>query len=215
MRGNDQSTTDTRRRALLLAGAALGLGAAATGCATGPTLQDSWRDPDFKGPPLRKVLVVGISRSDTQRRIFEDTFTAGLVAMGSNGSVSYQLLPETGAIPEGRIQEAARKIGADALLTARVLRVEQRISVTPGQPLPMRSGFNRGFNSWYGSAWATTPPDVRQYELVTIESSLWDLRTDRVVWTGTSQTTQTSNVERLSDQLAKLLVGQMKTDGVL
>lgn len=205
-----------RRRALLLAGVGLGLVATA-GCATGPTLSESWRDPEFKGPPLRKLLVVGVSRSDTQRRIFEDTFTQGLVAMGSNGVVSYQLLPDTGALPDGRVQEAAKKAGADGLLTARVLRVEQRISVTPGQPMPMRggAGFNRGFNNWYGSAWATTPSDVRQYEVVTIESTLWDLRTDRVVWTGTSQTTQTSNIERLSDQLAKLLVGQMKNDGVL
>ena len=205
-----------RRRGLLLAGVALGLVATA-GCATGPTLSESWRDPEFKGPPLRKLLVVGVSRSDTQRRIFEDTFTQGLVAMGSNGVVSYQLLPDTGALQDGRIQEAAKKAGADGLLTARVLRVEQRISVTPGQPMPMRggAGFGRGFNNWYGSAWATTPSDVRQYEVVTIESTLWDLRTDRVVWTGTSQTTQTSNIERLSDQLATLLVGQMKNDGVL
>jgi hypothetical protein len=205
-----------QRRTLLIASAALSV-VATTGCATGPTLSDSWRDPEFKGPPLRKVLVVGVSRSDTQRRIFEDTFTQGLVSMGSNGVVSYQLLPETGALPDGRIQQAAAQAGADGLLTARVLRVEQRISVIPGQPMPMRggAGFGRGFNSWYGSAWATTPSDIRQYEVVTIESTLWDLRNDRVIWTGTSQTTQTSNIERLSEQLAKLLVGQMKNDGVL
>ena len=206
----------SRRRALLVGSVALGLVVTA-GCATGPTLSDSWRDPEFKGPPLRKLLVVGVSRSDTHRRIFEDGFAAGLVAQGSNGSASYQLLPETGVIPEGRIQEAAKKVGADGLLTARVLRVEQRVSVTPGSTMPMHggAGFGRGFNSWYGSTWVTTPPDVRQYEVVTIESTLWDLRTDRVVWTGTSQTTQTSDIERLTEGLAKLLIGQMKTDGVL
>jgi hypothetical protein len=191
-----------QRRALLLAGAALGVGTT-VGCASGPTLSNSWRDPEFKGPPLRKLLVVGVSRSDTHRRVFEDGFAAGLVAMGSNGTSSYRLIPETG------------KVGADGLLTARVLRVEQRVSVTPGAPMPMHAGFGRGFNSWYGNTWVSTPPDVRQYEVVTIESTLWDLRADRVIWTGTSQTTQTSNIERLTEGLAKLLIGQMKNDGVL
>ncbi|MEN9545209.1 MAG: hypothetical protein RLZZ598_2042 [Pseudomonadota bacterium] len=198
----------------------LGTGALAlvllAGCASGPTLSSSWRDPEFQGPPLQKVLVVGVSRSDTQRRLFEDGFAQGLRNGGSNGVPSYPLLPENGVIPDARLQEAVKKVGADAVLTARVLSREQRISVVPASPMMMGPPLGRGFHGWYGSAWMMTPPpDVIQYDVVTIEVTLWNMKTDRVVWTATAQTTRIDNLPRLTEQLAVLLLAQMKADGVL
>src|SRR5690606_39438338 len=50
-------------------------------CAT-THLKDSWKDPQFSGAPFRNVLVIGISRSDANRRLFEDGFVQALRAAG-------------------------------------------------------------------------------------------------------------------------------------
>ncbi|RZT94961.1 hypothetical protein [Rivibacter subsaxonicus] len=199
----------------LMPGAAATSLALLAGCASGPTLNSSWRDPEFKGPPLQKVLVIGVSRSETQRRIFEDGFAQGLRKAGSNGVASHPLLPESGVIPDARIQEAVKQAGADAVMTTRVLSREQRINVVPGAPM-MGPPMGRGFHGWYGSAWMMAPPpDVIQYDVVTIETTLWDVKRDRVVWTATTQTTRVDNLPGQTEQLAALLVPKMKADGVL
>ena len=46
--------------------------AAATLAACASTsLRDSWSDPGFTGGPFRKVMVVGVSSTPVNRRVFE------------------------------------------------------------------------------------------------------------------------------------------------
>jgi len=39
-----------------------------SGCVN-TSLIDRWRDPSYTGPPLHKVLVVGVQRDDGRRRL--------------------------------------------------------------------------------------------------------------------------------------------------
>jgi len=57
------------------------------------TLKNSWRDPDYKGPPLKKIMVVGVSKQAATRRIYEDQFVAQLKAAGVDGVQSYLFIP--------------------------------------------------------------------------------------------------------------------------
>lgn len=184
-------------------------------CTSTPKLTNSWRDPQFAGPKPAKLMVLGISRSDVHRRVFEDGFSNALRAAGVGGVPAYSELPEQGVIPDERIQAAVKKTGADAVLTARVIRVDRQIDVRPGMA-PMPYGpYGRGFYGWYGSAWTMSQPDIVQYDVVTIESTLWDMRSGKIVWSGTSETTQSSDVAKLTEGLAQVLIGKMKADSVL
>ena len=184
-------------------------------CASTPKLTASWRDPQFSGPPPAKLMVLGISRSDVHRRVFEDGFANALRSAGVGSIAAYTELPEQGVIPDERIQAAVKKSGADAVLTARVIRVDRQVDIRPGMA-PMPYGpYGRGFYGWYGSAWSMSQPDIVQYDVVTIESTLWDMRSGKIVWSGTSETTQASDVAKLTEGLAQVLIGQMKTDRVL
>ena len=191
----------------LLAGAAL-----LAACAT-TQLKDSWKDPAFKGPSLKQVLVVGVSRSDANRRIFEDGFARALQAAGVGATPSYPVLPEQGTIPNARLEEAVVKTKADGVLVTRVLRVRRDVNVSPGYAAP--GFYGRGYRGYYGGAWTTMPPDVNIYEVLTIESTLWDMRTDKPVWSGTSEVTEPKNVATATDELAKVLIAKMKADGVI
>ncbi|HYE34514.1 hypothetical protein [Methylocaldum sp.] len=85
-------------------------------------LKNSWKDPQFNDVPFRNVLVIGVSRSDANRRMFEDGLIQALRASGTEASASYSLLPEQGPLPKERIKQAVAKTGADSVLVTRVLR---------------------------------------------------------------------------------------------
>ena len=176
-------------------------------------LKGSWKDPAFSGPPLQKLLVVGAFKSDLNRRVFEDAFAGALTAAKTAAEVSYRELPESGAIANERVQAAAKNAGADAVLVTRLMRVRRDVSVTPSY---MGPGFyGAGFGGYYGAAYAYGPPDVNVYDVLTIESTLWNMRNDKPVWSGTSEVTAPSNISEASKELAGVLIARMKADGVI
>ena len=73
-----------RRVALILGAAWL------AGCAAPTVLNTQWANPQFVGkPPIRSILVMGITKDPTNRRIFEDQMVAQLQANG----VQFSRLP--------------------------------------------------------------------------------------------------------------------------
>lgn len=171
------------------------------------SVTNQWRDPSWTGPPASSVVVVGISRSDTMRRVFEDTFAQQLQAAGVQAAASYTQIPpgNGGAV---RLKDLVKGTGAQAVLVTRVERVQQKISVTQSGP------YYGGFYGWYGGAWASTP-DVNQYEVVTLETSVWDARSEKLIWTVTTENVATSNIPKTSTQLAETLIPKMRADGIL
>jgi hypothetical protein len=175
-------------------------------------VKDSWKDPAFTGPPVKKVMVIGVSKSDANRRIFEDGFSRAMQAAGVNAVPAYPSLPESGAISNERIMAAVRQAGVDAVLVTQVLRVKRNVDVMPGYAGP--GFYGRGFRGYYGGAWAATP-DVNVYDVMTIESTLWNISTDKPLWSGTTEMDEPKSVAAATDELAKVLVTKMKGDGVI
>jgi hypothetical protein len=177
-------------------------------CAT-THLKDSWKDPQFSGAPFRNVLVIGISRSDANRRLFEDGFVQALRAAGIEASASYPLLPEEGQLPKERIEQAVARTGADSVLVTRVLRVQHKVDVSPSYVGP-----GPGFYGWYGASWEAAP-EIYSYDVMTIESTLWDIKREKAVWSGISESIDPEDVAKVTRELAKELIAKMKEDKVL
>ncbi|WP_243047751.1 hypothetical protein [Dyella sp. RRB7] len=176
-------------------------------CATNVSITNQWKDPSWPGPPASNVVVVGISRSDTIRHVFEDTFSQQLQAAGIQAAPSYTQIPPGNAGAVG-LRDLVKASGATAVLVTRVERVEQKISVSPGGPM------YGGFYGWYGGAWAATP-DVTQYDVVTLETSVWDPRSEKLVWTVTTQAVARKNIPKATMELAQTLIPKLKADGIL
>jgi len=170
------------------------------------SVSNQWKDPSWTGPPASNVLVMGITKSDTYRHVFEDTFVHQLQAVGVQAEPSYSQIPS--GVAAEKLSDVVRATGAQVILTTRVQRVEQRLSVTPSGPAW------GGFYGWYGGAWASSP-DVTQYDAVTLETTVWDAGTQKVIWTATSEGVGTNNIPQASQDLAKTLIPKLKADGVI
>ena len=89
-----------RQSRVCLLGAAILMLAA---CAS-TTLTNSWRDPAYKGPLLKKVMVMAVSTQPSVRRVFEDEFVSELKAAGVEATASYTLIGQDGKADEATCQ---------------------------------------------------------------------------------------------------------------
>ncbi len=109
--------------------------AAATfaGCTSYTQMNGAWVNPEAgRRAPANNVLVIGINRDSTVRRIYEDAIVAQFAARGIQSQPSYKLLPELGPVPPPDIEMTVRSAGVDAVLVSRTVRVSTDIRVTPG-----------------------------------------------------------------------------------
>jgi len=185
-------------------------------CAT-TTLDGSWTRPEFSGKRLQgPVLVVGVARDDTVRRVYEDEMAVRLGARGVRVLRSYELVP--GALQDdsvGRLQQAARKAGATHMLSTAVIGQEREAFVYQD---PWIYGGWGGYRGWYGSYWGMAYPvrtDVRVYKTYIAQTALTDVTTDRIDWTARTRTTAPTDVEQETRAFVDVIIGALDKAGLL
>ena len=207
---------------LLLVGTVLLL----TACAT-TSMVDTWRDPNYKGKAFRNFLVVGITKDPGVRRVFEDIFTAELRNRGLQATASYTVTPPDQPVTKDLLTEAVKETGADAVVTTRVVNIQQQTSVTPGYvdtygagpgPYPYAYPYmypQRDLYTYYGASQVIQPPTVQTYEVATLETVLFDVADASMVWSGTSTTFETNQTVTVSKDLSKLIIQSLAKAGLI
>ena len=197
-----------------------------TACAT-TSMVDTWRDPNYKGKAFRNFLVVGITKDPGVRRVFEDIFTAELRNRGLQATASYTVTPPDQPVTKDLLTEAVKKTGADAVVTTRVVNIQQQTSVTPGYvdtygagpgPYPYAYPYmypQRDLYTYYGASQVIQPPTVQTYEVATLETVLFDVADASMVWSGTSTTFETNQTVTVSKDLSKLIIQSLVKAGLI
>jgi hypothetical protein len=164
------------------------------GCSATSPIVSEWRNPAYTSGSFKRIMVGGLGGEISVRRNFEDEFVAQLRAAGVDALPSYRFIPEDEKIDESKLKQGAQKAGADGLLFARLVKVEQKSQYGPSY-LPYTSfgifGSHVGA-SWHGLGGA---PRVYRYNEYVSETTLYDLGKNDVVWTGTIKTTEPENVK--------------------
>ena len=181
------------------------------------TVDGTWTRPEFAGQRIDgSVLVVGVARDETVRRIYEDDMAAKLAARGIGATRSYEVVP--GALDgEGpdRLLQAARAAGARYLLSTAVIGVdvEQAVYADPwGYP-----GFV-GYRGWYGAYWGMAWPgyaQVRTYPVYVAQTALVRVDADRLEWVARTRTTAPGNVGGETRAFVDVILGAMAADGLV
>ena len=177
------------------------------GCAS-TTLQSTWMDPGYRGGPFKRFLVVGLSARDvTARRVLEDVVVHKLKAGGVEALLGWQFLASNGPADEAAFTAAVAKSGADAMLMVRLIAVETQTTVWP--PMGPRFGWYGYYSGWYAY------PEVTQSQIAVVETTLFDVRSQRVVWSATSETINPTNVQKDAPVFADVILGALRKDGFL
>jgi len=181
------------------------------------TVDGTWTRPEMAGQRIEgPVLVVGVARDETVRRIYEDDMVAKLAARGVKAMRSYEVVPGAldGEGPE-RLLKAARAASARYLLSTAVIGVdvEQTVYTDPWA----YPGFV-GYRGWYGAYWGMAWPayaQVRTYPVYIAQTALTRADPDRVEWVARTRTTAPGNIESETRAFVDVILGAMARDGLL
>jgi hypothetical protein len=181
-----------------------------TGCAS-TTLQSTWRDPAYTGGAFKRVFVLALSTRDvTARRVIEDVLVAKLAAGGVEAVPAWQSLPGDGPVPESALTAAVTASRADGMLMVRLLGVDTQLTVWPPPLGPgPRFGWYGAYSGWYAY------PQVTQTQTAVVETTLFDVRSQRIVWSATSETMNPTGVQRDAPGFADVILASLRKDGFL
>ena len=184
-----------------------------TGCAS-TSFKSVWKDP-AAGPVEitgKKVVTVLVSDRRAARLGAEDAFARYLNSLGARATPSFQVLA-----PEATKEEAKAKLEADGFDAAVVMRVtdkEKEIYSTPGMYAPYAYGGYWGRGWGYGMTYATAP-EIRTDTKIYVETLVYSLNNDKLVWAGVSETTNPSDVDSFATEVATKAIEEMKKSGLL
>jgi len=209
---------------LLLACACCALAGCASGGAPPPpkhVFETTYQDPDAKPMQVRgaKVVAAVMIKDPAARRRAEDTLAKEITALGGQGIPMYSISADTAVSKEGesKTRAAVEAVGATGLVVMRPVDVNHRTTAT--QTVSSDDMYGGYWGGYYGIGWADPwvdkAPDTRVDIVVTVETFVFSLPQNKLVWTGTSATTNPKNAEKLVHQLATDGVKELRNLGLL
>ena len=207
-------TTLFRATAALVATVVIAL----SGCQS-TSIQSAWFDSAYSGGPMKKIDVVGIGSNVANRRVFEDIFAQKLHAAGVEGVPGYTVMPDEARVAEAPFSNAIERSGAQGLLLVRLLGVDTKTQVSttvvPGGAWGPGYGPGYGpYGGFYGPAWVPVT-QVSQYDVASVEVSLYDTKTRRLIWSATTQTMNPQSVAQETPGFADLIIRQLVARGLI
>lgn len=190
---------------------------ALAGCAT-TSFTSTWKSPDA-GPlqwkPGDKVVALVIAKQEAIRRSGEANLADALDRAGLQGVPAYSLTTGGDLGDEADAKRVIDASGAVAAVVMRPLGKEKEISTTPTYyGSPSYGGFYGGYYRYgWGGAWGGY--EVRTDTYVFIETLIYDLRSNKLVWAGQSKTMNPQDVEGTVNELAKAVGKELRAAGLL
>jgi hypothetical protein len=165
-------------------------------CAT-TELTAVWRDQSYNGVP-QKVLVYGVLKNPTNRRIIEDEFVGHLASRGVKAVAGYTVFPGEDLVKKEAMEEKLKAMGFDTLLLTQLTGTKTEQVQVPGtvtyqatspgtyQPLPYYNTWPNYYNSGYTAVY--TPSYTAEEKYVMAEANLYDVATEKLIWTASTAT---------------------------
>jgi hypothetical protein len=187
-----------------------GLAACALACAS-TQLKDSWRNPDAGPLRFHKVVVLAISDNATLRRSIEDE----LVKQAKQGEVvpGYSFIPDADLRNTEKVRELVKARGFDGAFVFVLEGVEKQQSYLPaGYTVP-------GYSLWgyYGYGWsaAIDPINVRTDTYVMVETRVYSVLDEQLVWAGRSETLNPGSVHELVQDVVQAVGEELRHQGLI
>jgi hypothetical protein len=163
---------------------------------------------------LKKILVVALFQDETSRRKVEDQVVGYFYG---KGVASYDYLDKSiSKKNEDAIREKIKNDGFDGALTIRLLDVDKENVYFRGD-LSMYPPYYNNFSSYYFRNWSyyANPGYYLNTKIYTVETNVFSIKEDKIIWTGITKTTDPSGVVKMTDEIGKAVFNEMVKQGFI
>ncbi len=188
-------------------------GALILGGCVNTSLIDRWKDPGFSGPPLHKVLVVGVQKDDGRRRLWEDGMVAALTHGGVQATASYVVFPNKAPSADELATTAGRE-GFDGVLASHFVGASQRSYWMPGYA-GVGYGWRWRYYGYWDAAYAGGYVETEHRADYQTDVFTVDRTGGKLIWTGITRSVDLSSTRSITDDISRVLVPELTKQGIL
>lgn len=194
---------------------------AAAACST-TRLMSSWKAPDtgplnFAG---KKIVALIISNNEARRREAEDSLARALSARGVQGVAAYMLVPPAETSDREKAKKRLQEAGVEGIVAMRVAGENTELKYVPGAPYSSamwNHPYYSSFWGYYGWGWdaVSSPGYLKTDTVVTVETLIYSLSKDKLLWAAMSETTNPGNVDSAIKALVNEIAKRLKYEGLI
>jgi hypothetical protein len=201
-------------RAGLVASVAMG----AAACAA-TTFNSSWKAPgaeplNFKG---KKVAALVMAQEGV-RFGAEDALAREITKQGAVGIAAYSLIPKELTKDKDKAKEFLEKAQIAGVVAMKVVGKDQQVTSSPatyyGSPYYSSFWGGGGFYAW-GWGGVYDPGYVRTDTVVAVQTLVFSMAQDKLVWAGQTQTTNPEKVGPFIQDLTDKVAAELKKQGLI
>ena len=198
-------------------------GALAVSACGSTTFNTTWKAPDaqpMQVEPGDKILAMVISQNEATRRGAETALAAELTGRGAEGVPAHSVIPDDAIQDQEKAKPYIEKTGAKYAIIMRATGRDKEVSSTPtmgGYYGPGWGGYGGFYGGFYGYGWggAYGGSQIRTDTIVFVETLVYDLTSDEMIWAGQSETMNPSKAESMIKELVDEAGKEMRKQGVL
>ena len=180
---------------------------------TTSTIPATWRNPEYTGQPFSELFVMGVGRNEAYRRLYEDSMVRALETEGVSAEASWVRFPDSGKLDKAEVLVAVSEGGFDAVVIARLLRVDDQVVYVPGKPPTSSDEYMSGYDEAY--AVKSDPGHYRTDRTYSVETAVYSIRDKLLVWVVRSETVNPESVEQIIDIVSSSVAKKMNAEGLL
>ncbi len=178
-----------------------------TACGESTRFVNTWSDPaarpiDWTG---QKVGAFVLSSRDSIRLGAEESLAREWTSRGAQRMAGYTIVPKEVTRDQDRAKELLSRAGVVGAVVMRVVGQNQEISSSP-ETVWYTGSYDPSFWGYWGYGWTTMyqPGAIRSDTIVSIETLLYSVEEDKLLWAGLRKTTNPETIpnfinERVSE----------------
>ncbi|MGB5748866.1 MAG: hypothetical protein WBM69_17930 [Desulfobacterales bacterium] len=167
-------------------------------------------DEAYTGNPVSDILVIAITGNEHNRRSFEKKFVAQLKSVGVDAVSSEEAIPMPAnlEIKKEMILNAVNQYKNDAVIITHLIGKEEKDVYT-------RSGSaHRGFYGFYHSRYSD-PGYSSTSTTVRLETNLYDVKTEKLIWSGKSETWSKDSKDKIINDVIKAVIKNLQKNKII
>jgi len=205
----------TRRSLASALALVFGLGLSASAATK---ILNSWADPNAGKLKFKKVLAIVVTKDGSLRRTAEDELCRN---MPKTPCVrGYEVLPGDEALDKAKASAKIKDGGFDGVVVMRALPGQEAVSHEAGAAQPTYYWTFWTYYDYWGTSWgvpyiAANTSYTKTQTYVRLDTNLYDMSTEKLVWSGSTQTKNPDSAREVVRDVAKTVGKDLKRKGLL
>jgi len=180
------------------------------GCASTSSVME-WQDEAWSGK-LDRILVIAAVEDNARRRSIEDAYVETFAAQSVGATPGYTLISNASELSRETVEAAIAGQDLDAVLVTRLAGVDE---VEEYQPPTSFTHYSSYHGYYRHSMRYSSPGYYRKYQVLMLETNLYDTATKQLIWSMQSESIDTSAPQKVIDGQIALTIKRLVARGLV